>query len=281
MPELPEVETVCRDLHAALCGWQVVGVDIRQPLVIAAPGAEEFAARLGGQTVCAVRRRAKYIVVDLESGDHLVIHLRMTGRLVLSQAGAAPTKHTHVVLHLRDESGAERALHFHDTRRFGRLWLLDAAGLDALLASLGPEPLADAFSRQDLAAILAGRPTKLKPLLLDQTRLAGMGNIYVDEVLFHARLNPTWQAKSLSAAEVDRLYEAIRQVLGQAVDHRGTSLSDAEYRDAQGNKGGHQDHVAVFRQQGHPCPRCGAIIQRTHLAGRGTHFCPQCQPARS
>ena len=159
--------------------------------------------------------------------------------------------------------------------------LLDAAGLDSLFAPLGPEPLGDAFSRQDLAALLAGRPTKLKPLLLDQTRLAGLGNIYVDEVLFHAGLNPTWQAKSLSAVEVDRLYEAIRQVLGQAVDHRGTSLSDAEYRDALGNKGGHQDHVAVFRQQGRPCPRCGAIIQRTRLAGRGTHFCPQCQSARS
>jgi formamidopyrimidine-DNA glycosylase len=281
MPELPEVETVARDLHAALRGWQVVSVDVRQPAVIAAPDPEAFAAGLVGRTVHAVRRRAKYIVVDLTGDDHLVVHLRMTGRLVLAEADAAPQKHTHVVLTLRNGAGEERALHFHDTRRFGRLWLLDAAGLDALFAPLGPEPLADAFSRQDLAAILAGRPAKLKPLLLDQTRLAGLGNIYVDEVLFHAGLNPTWQAKSLSAAEVDRLYEAIRQVLGQAVDHRGTSLSDAEYRDAQGNKGGHQDHVAVFRQQGRPCPRCGAVIQRTRLSGRGTHYCPQCQSARS
>ncbi len=280
MPELPEVETVARDLHAALSGWQVVGVDIRQPAVIAAPTAEDFATGLTNRTVRAVWRRAKYIVVDLAGGDHLVVHLRMTGRLVLADAGAAPLKHTHVVLRLRNGVGEECALHFHDTRRFGRLWLLDAAGLTALFAPLGPEPLEDAFSRQDLAALLAGRPTKLKPLLLDQTRLAGLGNIYVDEALFHARLNPTWQAKSLSAAEVDRLYEAIRQVLGQAVAHRGTSLSDAEYRDAQGNKGGHQDHVAVFRQQGRPCPRCGTVIQRTRLAGRGTHFCPQCQPAR-
>jgi formamidopyrimidine-DNA glycosylase len=226
-----------------------------------------------------VRRRAKYIVFDLAGGDHLVVHLRMTGRLVLADSEAAPLKHTHVVLRFRDTAGEERSLHFHDTRRFGRLWLLDAAGLDSLFAPLGPEPLADAFSRQDLAALLAGRQAKLKPLLLDQTRLAGLGNIYVDEVLFDARLNPTWQAKSLSAAEVDRLYEAIRRVLRQAVDHRGASLSDAEYRDAHGNKGGHQDHVAVFRQQGRPCPRCGAVIQRSRLAGRGTHFCPQCQPA--
>jgi formamidopyrimidine-DNA glycosylase len=279
MPELPEVETVARDLHSALSGWQVVGVDIRQPAVIAAPEAEAFAAGLTGQTVLSVHRRAKYIVVDLAGGDHLVVHLRMTGRLVLTDAGAAPVKHTHVVLRFRNAAGEERELHFHDTRRFGRLWLLDAAGLGSLFAPLGPEPLEDAFSRQDLATLLAGRPTKLKILLLDQTRLAGLGNIYVDEALFHAGLNPTWQAKSLSAAEVDRLYEAIRQVLSQAVAHRGTSLSDAEYRDAQGNKGGHQDHVAVFRQQGRPCPRCGAIIQRTKLAGRGTHFCPQCQPA--
>jgi formamidopyrimidine-DNA glycosylase len=279
MPELPEVETVARDLHAALGGWQVVGVDVRQSAVIAAPEAVAFAADLTGQTVLAVRRRAKYIVVDLADGGHLVVHLRMTGRLVLAEAGAAPLKHTHVVLQLRNQGGEERALHFHDTRRFGRLWLLDAAGLDSLFASLGPEPLEDRFSRQTLASLLAGRSTKLKPLLLDQTRLAGLGNIYVDEALFHAGLHPTRQAKSLSASEVDRLYQAIRHVLGRAVAHRGTSLSDAEYRDAQGNKGGHQDHVAVFRRQGRPCPRCGAVIQRTRLAGRGTHFCPQCQPA--
>ncbi len=278
MPELPEVETVARDLHAALRGWQVVSVDIRQPAVIAAPEPGIFAARLTDQTVSGVRRRAKYIVVDLAGGDHLVVHLRMTGRLVLADAEAAPLQHTHVVLRLQDGAGAERALHFHDTRRFGRLWLLDAARLTSLFASLGPEPLGDSFSRQDLACLLAGRSTKLKPLLLDQTRLAGLGNIYVDEALFHAGLHPTRQAKSLSTLEVDRLYEAIRHVLGQAVDHRGTSLSDAEYRDAQGNKGGHQDHVAVFRQQGRPCPRCGAVIQCTRLAGRGTHFCPQCQP---
>ena len=279
MPELPEVETVARDLHAALSGWQVVGVDVRQPAVIAAPTAEAFATALTGQTIRAVRRRAKYIVMDLVGGDHLVVHLRMTGRLLLAETETEPLKHTHVVLRLRSEAGEERALHFHDTRRFGRLWLLDAAGLASLFVALGPEPLGDTFSCQDLAALLAGRTTKLKPLLLDQTRLAGLGNIYVDESLFRAGLHPVRQGKSLSPLEVDRLYEAIRHVLGQAVDHRGTSLSDAEYRDAQGNKGGHQEHVAVFRQQGRLCPRCGAVIQRTRLAGRGTHFCPHCQPA--
>ena len=217
--------------------------------------------------------------MDLAGGGHLVVHLRMTGRLVLADACAAPQKHTHVVLRLRNGAGEERALHFHDTRRLAGCgcWMKPDWQRSSLRS--GPSRWAMPSPGRIWHRSLRDDNPNSRPCCLDQTRLAGLGNIYVDEVLFHARLNPTWQAKSLSAADVDRLYEAIRHVLGQAVDHRGTSLSDAEYRDAQGNKGGHQDHVAVFRQQGRPCPRCGAIIQRTRLAGRGTHFFPQCQPA--
>ena len=278
MPELPEVETIARDMDAALRGCRLRAAEVRHPVVVADPGTGAFCQRLAGQSGAAVRRRGKFIVVDLSGGDHLVIHLRMTGRLLLQKVGTPPEKHTHVILRLQGNNGATRELHFHDTRRFGRLWLVDDAGLEALLARLGPEPLADDFTSAQLAGLLANRSTRLKPLLMDQGSLAGLGNIYTDEALFQAGLHPEREAKSLSPAEVDRLYRAIRQVLTQAVSHRGTSLSDAEYRDTRGEKGQHQGHVAVFRQQGSPCPRCGATIQRTRLAGRSTHFCPQCQP---
>jgi formamidopyrimidine-DNA glycosylase len=278
MPELPEVETVARDLNAALAGWLIADVEIRHPAIAASPDPEAMVRGLAGCRVLRVRRRAKFIVFDLDPAGHLVIHLRMTGRLLLVEAGAPPEKHTHAILHLQGNAGSAVDLHFHDTRRFGRLWLVDAASLLALFAGLGPEPLGDAFTPAFLNAMLATRATRLKPLLLNQERLAGLGNIYVDEALFAAGLHPERQAKSLSPVEVDRLYHAIRSVLGEAVAHRGTSLSDAEYRDAQGEKGGHQLHVSVFRRHGSPCPRCGAAIQRTRLGGRGTHFCPACQP---
>ncbi len=278
MPELPEVETVARDLDAALAGWRIDAAEIHHPAVAAAPDPAAMVEGLLGRRILSVGRRAKFIVFDLSPACFLVVHLRMTGRLLLVDPGTPPEKHTHAILHLQDDANRRRDLHFHDTRRFGRLWLVDDAGLQALFAGLGPEPLGDAFTPAFLNSLLGSRATKLKPLLLNQERLAGLGNIYVDEALFAAGLHPERQAKSLSPAEVDRLYHAIRSVLGEAVAHRGTSLSDAEYRDAQGEKGEHQGHVRVFRRQGQPCPRCGAVIQRTRLGGRGTHFCPSCQP---
>jgi formamidopyrimidine-DNA glycosylase len=274
MPELPEVETVARDLQAGVAGRRITAVEIRHPAAVASPSSQEFAAQLTGKTVGRVWRRAKFIVLDLEPPMHLVVHLRMTGRLLLVPFGSEVAKHTHVVLGLTGDA----ELHFRDTRRFGRMWLVSDDGLARLFAGLGPEPLDAGFSSFDLASILAKRRTKLKPLLLDQGRVAGLGNIYADEALFGAGLHPCREAGSLSADEVRRLHASIRSVLGEAVQHRGTSLSDAEYRDAHGEKGGHQDHVAVFRRQGRPCPRCGGPIQRIVLGGRSTHFCPSCQP---
>ena len=164
MPELPEVETVARDLDAALRGAEITGVDVRQPVVVAAPGAADFPRLLTGRTVLGVRRRAKFIVCDLSGGLHLVIHLRMTGRLLLQAPGTPPEKHTHAVISLRDAAGVARELHFHDTRRFGRLWLVDADGLAALFAGLGPEPLSGDFTADCLAGLLSCRTTKVKPL---------------------------------------------------------------------------------------------------------------------
>lgn len=295
MPELPEVETIARDLRQALPGRHIINVEVRHSDIVAALQSGDFARRLVGSVIQDVWRRGKYIVMDLKTPDggpkgHLVFHLRMTGRLLLKwqipdgqsrpgEAGAdlQPEKHTHLILGFQE--GQE--LHLRDTRRFGRVWLLDEADLGKLLAPLGPEPLLPGFTPQYLAAALKGRTAKLKPFLLNQRNLAGLGNIYADEALFLAGLHPAREARSLSLQEIERLYQAIRQVLQQGLEHRGTSLSDAEYRDALGQKGHHQDHLAVFRRQGRPCPRCGTPIQRLRLAGRSAHYCPECQPLPS
>ncbi len=282
MPELPEVETIARDLHQHLAGWSIVGVTVREPRVIDSLTPQEFSERLTGQRIRGVGRRAKYIVFELDSGDRLLVHLRMTGRLLLCAPDEPLSKHTHVVLDLEPVTRSESAavvtqLRFVDTRKFGRLSLVAPWHLEALDGRLGPEPLLDDFTTQVLSEVLRGRRTKLKPFLLDQRRLAGLGNIYADESLFLAGLHPERAAGSLTPDEVARLHAAIRHVLAAAIGNRGTSLSDAEYRDAAGEKGRHLEHLAVFRHTGRPCPRCGTAIERIRLGGRSTHFCPRCQ----
>ncbi|MBM3134408.1 MAG: bifunctional DNA-formamidopyrimidine glycosylase/DNA-(apurinic or apyrimidinic site) lyase [Chloroflexi bacterium] len=283
MPELPEVETIARDLHQHLAGQAIVGVTVREPRVIDRLTPQEFSLRLTGQCIHGVGRRAKYIVMELESGDLLIVHLRMTGRLLLCAPDDPLSKHTHVVLDLEPgtlpgfSAAGPTQLRFVDTRKFGRLSLVAPLHLTALDKRLGPEPLRDDFTPQVLSEVLRGRRTRLKPFLLDQRRLAGLGNIYADESLFLAGLHPEREAGSLTPEEVARLHAAIRQVLAAAIGNRGTSLSDAEYRDATGAKGRHLEHLAVFRRTGQPCPRCGTAIQRIRLAGRSTHFCPRCQ----
>jgi len=303
MPELPEVETIARDLHQHLAGQAIVGVTVREPRSIEGLTPQQFSQRLTGQCIHGVGRRAKYIVMELESGDLLIVHLRMTGRLLLRSPDDPLDKHTHVVLdlepgtlpggrfsHALDSDGVAyenlpefssaagpTQLRFVDTRKFGRLSLVAPLHLAALDKRLGPEPLRDDFTPQVLSELLRGRRTKLKPFLLDQRRLAGLGNIYADESLFLAGLHPEREARSLTPEEIARLHAAIRQVLAAAIGNRGTSLSDAEYRDATGEKGRHLEHLAVFRRTGQPCPRCGAPIQRIRLGGRSTHFCPRCQ----
>jgi formamidopyrimidine-DNA glycosylase len=282
MPELPEVETIARDLHQHLAGWAIVGVTVREPRAIDSLTPQVFSERLTGQRIRSVGRRAKYIVFELEGGERLLVHLRMTGRLLLCAPDEPLSKHTHVVLDLEPGSQSQPAagatqLRFVDTRKFGRLSLVAPLHLTALDKRLGPEPLLDDFTPQVLSEALRGRRTKLKPFLLDQRRLAGLGNIYADESLFLAGLHPEREARSLTPDEVARLHAAIRHVLATAIGNRGTSLSDAEYRDATGEKGRHLEHLAVFRRTGQPCPRCGTAIQRIRLGGRSTHFCPRCQ----
>jgi formamidopyrimidine-DNA glycosylase len=273
MPELPEVETVVRDLRAhGLEHALIREVDVRWPRTVGGRP-ERFAQTLRGQTIARLGRRAKYLVAELASGDRLLIHLRMTGKLRFALPGERPGRHDHVVLTLGDG----RRLIFNDTRKFGRLTLVPA-GADPL-AGLGPEPLDDAFTEAVLRQQLAGKSRMIKPLLLDQKTVAGLGNIYVDEALWQARIHPERRADTLSAAERQRLHAAIREVLQRAVDNCGTTLGEGEanFYSVAGRRGRNADALQVFRRDGLPCPRCGATLARSVVAQRGTHFCPHCQ----
>ncbi len=271
MPELPEVETYARDLAATLPGRRLTGVRLGWPRQAPRNTADELAQRLPGQAVVAVGRRGKYLCFELDR-DWLLVHLKMSGRLEIVAATQPPNPHAHTVFGL--DGGDE--LRFHDPRKFGRVYVV--ADPVEVTGRLGPEPLDDAFTAAAFAARLAGRRGRLKPLLLDQAFVAGIGNIYADEALFAARLHPLRRADTLSDAEVTRLHAAIRDVLARGVALRGTSFSTGGYRDLTGNLGEMQGTLAVFRRTGQACPACGALIERRVVGGRSTHLCPACQP---
>jgi formamidopyrimidine-DNA glycosylase len=270
MPELPEVETVARGLRHLLAGRTIVSASVDWPRVLARPSIEEFRARVAGRTVVSVGRRGKYVVLGLDQG-HLLIHLKMSGRLWVVPTGEPQDKHVHVVFCLDD--GWE--LRFHDTRKFGRVYLVDEP--EEVTAQLGPEPLADDFALDDLRRLLARRTGRLKSLLLNQQFLAGLGNIYADEALFAARLHPLRRADSLAPDEQARLYEAIRSVLWRAVAAQGTTLDDGGYTDAEGQAGAYQEQIAVYGRKGQSCLRCQTPIERIVVGARSTFFCPCCQ----
>ena len=273
MPELPEVQTVASELDARLPGRTITGVDVLWPRTVGHPGLEEFAAALPGQRVESVGRRAKYIMIALSDGGHLVVHLRMTGRISIEPAATPRDPYTRLVLLL--DNGDE--LRFADTRKFGRFYYVPAGEAMPLpsFATLGPEPLAEDFTAVLLATRIAARKGNVKAALLDQRLVAGLGNIYVDEALFRARIHPRRTLQSLTPEEIEQLYEAIIYVLRRAIGSGGTSFSD--YRTTWGQLGGYQEELSVFRKTGAPCPRCGAPIERDVVAGRGTHYCPHCQ----
>lgn len=274
MPELPEVETVVRDLRAhGLPGSVIRSVTVRWPRTVAEQSPGVFCRALAGRTVTAVTRRAKFIVLDLDSGCRLLLHLRMTGKLRFATDGERPGPHDHVSLCLADG----RELIFNDTRKFGRFSLVQP-GNDPL-AVLGPEPLEADFTLALFKLRLKGKTRQIKPLLLDQTTVAGLGNIYADEALWHARLHPERHADTLSNAEIRRLHVAIRDVLQRAVDNAGTTLGEGEtnFYSVSGHRGRNADALKVFRRDGLPCPCCGTVIERIVVGQRGTHFCPHCQ----
>ena len=281
MPELPEVETVRRGLEPVLTGRVIVAADVRRP-DLRWPFPERMAARLTGARVTGLRRRSKYLLADLDRGETLIVHLGMSGRILVSGAPvgafhhalAVPEKHDHVVLDL--EGGAR--VTFNDARRFGAMDLWPTAKLEAhrLLAGLGPEPLGNGFHAEGLAARLAGRATPVKAVLLDQRVVAGLGNIYVCEALWRARISPLRLARDVTPVETEALVAAVRAVLADAIAAGGSSLRD--YRQADGELGYFQHSFAVYGREGAPCQRRdGGTVARVVQAGRSSFFCPACQ----
>ncbi len=270
MPELPEVETIVNGLQGPLIGRTFTGVRIGWENIIARPTVSEFQRRIRGRRILSIRRRGKYLIFDLSGGDSLIIHLKMTGQLLVKPADAPADKYGHTVFDLDDGT----QLRFLDVRKFGRVYLV--ADENEVVGALGPEPLADDFTLSQFSALVRKRKGALKPLLLNQRFMAGIGNIYADEALFVAGLHPRHKADTLTDEEIERLYRAIRQVLRQALADEGTTF-DGAYRKADGREGRHQENLKVFRRKGQPCPRCGHPIERIVVGGRGTYLCTRCQ----
>jgi formamidopyrimidine-DNA glycosylase len=272
VPELPEVETIARSLREGKSGPSLVGqtidsVEVRWLRSVAAPSADEFVRRAAGQAFLAVGRRAKFLNFTL-THDHLLIHLRMSGdlRIEPEEESQPVATHDRLVFHL---SNGWR-LAFNDPRKFGRAWLLEDPR--PVFENLGPEPLDPDFQADAFFAMLQARDRQLKPLLLDQNFLAGLGNIYTDEALHLAKLHPNLVSSQLNREEADRLFQAIRSVLQEGIRRNGASF-DWVYRG-----GDFQNFFRVYQRTGQPCPVCGAPIQRRLVGQRGTHFCPVCQP---
>ncbi|MDI6873363.1 bifunctional DNA-formamidopyrimidine glycosylase/DNA-(apurinic or apyrimidinic site) lyase [Candidatus Solincola sp.] len=272
MPELPEVEIVRRQLDEELGGACIAAVEVLLPRLVKYPNPTSYRRGLRGRTVRGVGRRGKYLLIHLDDDRILVIHLGMTGSLRFASPGVERPRHTHLVFRLEDG----RELLFVDPRTFGETALLREGDFRPLpgLHRLGPEPLDERFTLGELRRALRGR-CRIKAALLDQSRVAGIGNIYADEALHRAGIHPLRHLDELSPREVTRLHRAIREVLREAIERGGSSVSD--YVDTRGEKGNFQDHHRVYRRAGKPCPRCGEMICRKRLAGRSTYFCPRCQ----
>jgi formamidopyrimidine-DNA glycosylase len=288
MPELPEVQTLVNDLNAAgLIGKTITAARVYWPRSIGQPSAKAFCGRILAKTIRNIWRRGKFIVFDLSADNHLLIHLRMTGRLHLVAPDLKRSKHEHVVLNF----GKRLHLRFHDTRKFGRMFLVN--NLEPILNPLGPEPLAASFTAKMLTERLQSRKRLMKPLLLDQTFIAGLGNIYVDEALWEARIHPCRIASSLSKTETKALHRAIPKtetkalhraipkVLNRGLKNLGTTLGTGKsnFYSVARHQGRNQDQLKVFRRAGLPCPRCKTRVERINVGQRSTHICPRCQPA--
>jgi len=281
MPELPEVETIARKLRPHLLGKIIQGAELRWARTLAYPSPRKFKELIQGQEIKEVTRRAKYFILRLS--DHsLLIHLRMSGDLFIKESKIKPEKHDRLILKLLPaplsgqsasitDSGLSNLV-FNDTRKFGRVWL--TASPEEVLGKLGPEPLSRDFTPGGLHAALHSKRRQLKPLLLDQTFLAGLGNIYTDEALNLAKLNPLAVSDSITVKQAEALHEAIRKVLKEGIRRNGASI-DWVYRG-----GEFQNYFRVYDRKGKPCPVCGTKIQRIVVGQRSTHFCPKCQMLR-
>lgn len=277
MPELPEVETVRRQLETALCGETIVEIELTGHRTVRRQPREEFVVRAQGRTVMGVRRWGKFLLVDLDLGEVLVMHLRMSGQLSLEEGPEAiRLPHTHLVFRL--SSGRE--LRFVDPRTFGECFISDVRderGLPVELAHLGIDPIRETLTEAHLSTLCRNRRIAIKTLLLDQRHIAGIGNIYGDEICFRAGVRPTRRAESLTKKECARIAASTREVLEEAIAHGGSTLSDRQYRDLEGGHGSYQERHDVYGRAGNACHHCGTTIKRVVVGGRSAHFCPSCQ----
>ena len=273
MPELPEVETIVRKLRPHLVNRTIAAVEVLWAGTIDRPPLPEFRRRLTGATITGLGRRGKFLIFELNSGQSLLVHLRMSGKFSMRPPGAGPSDHEHTRVRMRLDNGAWLA--FINQRKFGRFYLVE--DIEEIVEHLGPEPLSETFTVGWLQEALEGRRGELKRLLLNQHFLAGLGNIYASEALWRARIHPERAAGSLSEAEVRRLHHAIVTTLKDGIAHGGTSLDDRQYVYPDGRLGAYQEQLCVYDREGDRCPRCGYTLERIVQGQRSTYLCPHCQ----
>lgn len=276
MPELPEAETIARDLNKEVVGAGIGSIEIVHPGIIGkGTTPAEFSATLIGHKIIGVRRRAKKIVIELDGDLSILVNLGMTGRLIVSDSPEAEGfRHVAVRFGLSDG----RSLLYDDIRRFGSLELHDRESLAERLSVLGVEPLSDEFTGQLLHELTTRSRSPIRNWLLDQRRVAGIGNIYAVEALWYAQIHPARPANSVTAGEAAKLRDALRRILRESIEARGTTISD--YRDSKGEAGNFGGRLKVYGREGEPCPRCGTTIERIVLSNRSAFFCPHCQPLK-
>lgn len=291
MPELPEVETIKRVIEPQIQGLTIVNVTVKRPEVTAYPTADEFCGLLAGQTVSHVTRRGKFLVIHLNSNDRIILHLRMTGCLLLTPADYPEEKHTHVIFKLSKvnekktfmergqsmEHPCSLELRFSDTRRFGRFWLLKKGEADTYsgIEKLGVEPLDKLLTAEYLKSLLGKRKKTVKECLLDQSVIAGIGNIYSDEILFTAGIYPARPANSLGMKEWERLAAAVPERISYFIEVN--KITPEEYLETKGQDYRNTPFLQVYGQEGKPCPKCGEMLCRIVVGGRGSVYCPACQ----
>ena len=274
MPELPEVETIRRDLDPELSGRAIVDVEVHKADIVLPPhDPESFVRRLTGRRVVGVGRRAKYLLFHLDEGSILQVQLRMSGRFALGREVPDPAEFRHIAARLHLDDG--RTLFYDDMRRLGGLRLMESGDWEREAARLGPEPLEPGYRAADLGRMLAATRSPVKNALMDQRRVAGVGNIYASEALFRARVDPRRPGRDLELDEVKRLHRTVRSVLREALEQAGTSFQN--YRAVNGRSGGFQASLNVYGRSGEPCRACGETIERIVQAGRSTFYCPSCQ----
>jgi formamidopyrimidine-DNA glycosylase len=274
MPELPETETIARDLDVSVAGHRIAAVLITKPDVLRATSAADFAGRVTGTTITRCSRRAKLVVLDLDSSDRIVVQPRFTGALLLDSGDLPESERRFSTLALTLDDA--RLLHYRDIRRLGTVSLMSTERFARYSAALGVEPLDPALSPERLSVLLRGSRQAVKKVLMDQRVVVGIGNIYANEALWRAEVDPSREARSLSLEEAGSLHHAIVSVLTESIEARGTSFRD--YRDASGGKGSFVEKLAVYGRGGLPCPRCAAKLIATHaIDGRSTVFCARCQ----